>query len=200
MKSICALIEDWVTDDKSLWDRGNEAIVNTGKKVINTLYPDPVGTSIESMKDIGTGTAKLAGKVVSGLGSATHSLASTAPVRNVLIAGAGLGAARYLGQKWTERKNSNTQKPKYHDVPKFESINISEQNENLPRFPQLSYTNKIPRSPRSVASFFMRRKPATYSVNAGDQSVEAHRKISARFVKRSAADTGVDRVVGKLVA
>lgn len=187
MKSICALIENVITD--------------TGKDIYNAL--DPVGTSVDSLKTIGSGTAKLAGHVASGVGSGLYNLAGTSPVRNTLFAAGGLALARGIGKKLQDReKNSQSNlQPKYKAPPKFESVDkLSEQNENLPRFPQLSYINKIPKSPRSVASFFMRRKPNTYDANAADQSIEAHRKISSRFVKRSAASTGVDRVVGKLTA
>jgi hypothetical protein len=190
MKSICAFLENWATDN---------AVYRAGKSVWDAV--DPVGTSADSLKTIGSGAAKVAGYTASGLGNASYNLATSGVGSKVLLTGAGLLGARAIGKKIQERENSSeiSKTPKYKAPPKFEGV-FQEQNENLPRFPTLSYTQKIPRSPRSIASFFMRRKPNNYSVNASDQSIEAHRKISSRFVKRSAANTGVDRVIGRLVA
>jgi hypothetical protein len=156
---------------------------------------------------------------IAGLpGRATHAIANTTTGKYALGALAGLSAARYLAKKYENRNtrenppNPTVSQPleKKQKVKlawekegmKMEStqFNIQEQNENLPRFPMLSYSQKIKPNSRSISHFFMKRKPNNYDTNAENDNIETSRKIAAKNVKDTIADTGVDKTIGKLVA
>jgi len=149
-------------------------------------------------------------------GRATNYLANTDVGKGALAVGTGLFAARMLAKKYqnknTKQDTSNpTVSPPSEKKPVkeldwekenkiHENTDIQEQNENLPRFPMLSYTQKTRPNPRSIASFFLKRKPAEYDPNAESDNIEMSRKIAAKNIKDTAGDTGVDRVIGKLTA
>jgi len=79
-------------------------------------------------------------------------------------------------------------------------IYLSEQNENLPRYPELSYTQKIPRSPRSVASILSKLKPNSYDRDNNRQHIELQKSIAGRVIKKTKAETGYPGGLGKLTA
>jgi len=79
-------------------------------------------------------------------------------------------------------------------------IYLSEQNENLPRYPELSYTQKIPRSPRSVASILSKLKPNSYDRDNNRQHIELQQKIAGNVRKKTKVDTGYPGGFGKLTA
>lgn len=76
---------------------------------------------------------------------------------------------------------------------------LIEQNENLPRYPELSYTQKIPRSPRSVASILSKRKPNSYDRDNARQHIELQKSIAGRVIKKTKAITGYPPGMGKLI-
>lgn len=172
---------------------------------ITTATDAIVDGSIQSVKKLGDNTGALVGGISAGIGN----LSNTDVGKYTIAAGAGLYAARMLAKKYQERQANNEASPMVVKKPekklawmsrgpKMESV-ILEQNENLPRYPTIAYTSKIPKSPRSISGFFMRRRQNVYKTNAAQAGIENSRKIAAKNIKDTAAVTGVDRVIGKLV-
>jgi len=187
--------------EKTIWQRNEE------------LRKDIIDSMDQKIKD----NLPSASTMIGLPGKGIHYLAKTDVGKGALAVGAGLFAARMLAKKY-QKKNTkeetsdstvskSTEKPQGKELSwekgdhkLDETIIHTEQNENLPRFPMLSYTQKIRKNPRSVSGFFIKRKPNNYDVNAGENNIEMQRKIAARNIKKTKADTGVDTVIGKLVA
>lgn len=82
------------------------------------------------------------------------------------------------------------------DFEKYKLKSVREQNENLPGSPMLP--GIIPRNPRSVASFFIRRKMNAYDTNAENKDTKLQQATAARVIKKVKAQTGVDTTIGQL--
>ena len=171
---------------------------------ITTATDAIVDGSIQSVKKLGDNAGALVGATAAGIGN----LSNTDVGKYTIAGGVGLYAARMLAKKYQERQDNKEvtpiKKPEkklawMSHGPKMESL-VVEQNENLPRYPTMAYTTKIPKSPRSISGFFMKRRQNVYDTNAAQASIENSRKIAAKNIKDTAAVTGVDRVIGKLVA
>jgi hypothetical protein len=189
MKAICTILLE-----KDIWQWNKEVRNNT----LDTVLPD-------------------ASTIIGLPGRATSHIANTTTGKIALGTIAGLVAARALAKKYQEKNTKDnlsdptvskqsvkktTEEPDWVKKGKINEdiIIYQEQNENLPRFPMLSYTQKIRPSSRSIASFFLKRKPNQYDTNAESDNIETSRKIAAKNIKDTEADTGVDRVIGKLAA
>lgn len=146
--------------------------------------------------------------VVSGVGNSANYLASTGLGQKALGLGAGLLAARAIadriGKKKEKEKEENNIELSKPNTRKFDWLNRKrptyEQSENLPRYPELSFINKIPRNPRSLVSLMTQRKPNNYDRNIQPKEIDRQVKIASKGIDRNEAQTGYDRVIGKLSA
>lgn len=205
MKAICTILSEYsigrglYVDDDSITGKTNKFISDTVSKGLDYITPKA--------------------STIAGLpGRATYGIANTTTGGIALASLAGLGAARYLAKKYQEKNTRDnqsnptvSQKPEKKQVTKLgwekggiktEQTNLlDEQNENLPRFPMLSYTNTIKPNPRAITTVFQDQpKLNNYDTNAENDNIETSRKIAAKNIKRRAAETSVDKVIGKLVA
>jgi hypothetical protein len=187
-------IADKATD--YLVDKTVDGVVTGAKETKDAI----VDGAVDKAKFVGNTAATTVGD----LGAGVYHLSNTDVGKYALAGGAGLFAARMLAKKYLNKDSENNNKKPEKKLawmsrgPKMESV-ISEQNENLPRYPTMAYTTKIPKSPRSISGFFMRRRQNVYKTNAAQAGIENSRKIAAKNIKDTAAVTGVDRVIGKLV-
>jgi hypothetical protein len=114
----------------------------------------------------------------------------TKPIESDPLKDVGKG---YVGYSSSEPLDWEKQKEKRNT--------ISEQNENLPRFPELSLLRKInPTNPRSIAGINGKRKQNIYDTNAENKNIKSQEEIADNNIKKTKAQTGVDTTLGKLVA
>lgn len=148
-------------------------------------------------------------------GKAVYNIANTNTGKIALGTLAALTAARHLAKKYQEKNTRETSSEPLVSSPSKKTsrkeldwekggpkLKINEQNENLPGFPSYSnFTKHSPmKSPRSIASVLMKRKPNNYDTSAERDHLETSRKILSKNVDDNQATTGVDKVIGKLVA
>ena len=150
--------------------------------------------------------AKATGKVVKGVGNISYSIANTKLGGAALATGTGLYLARkYFNKRERDQdksdginvKTKTKSKKKNRKQPNW----LKEQNENLPRFPVPPNLSRALRpNPRSVVANLGRRVQNKYKPTAERDYLKIQSTISRRNMKKTKADTGTDRVIGKLSA
>ena len=169
--------------------------------------------------------AKATGKVVKGVGNISYSIANTKLGGAALAAGTGLYLARkYFNKRERDQdksdginvKTKTKSKKKNRKQPnwlKEQSILIQETNKNIPGYskppnltgqsPNLTTQPRmigLGRNPRSVVANLGRRKLNNYKTDAEFKHVDLQRRQARANMKKTKADTGTDRVIGKLSA
>ncbi len=151
----------------------NDPLINAANKGIKNV-------SLLAAKKTASGVGNLASNTIVGA-------ANTTAGKIALGTGAAMFAGRKLFKKFVDKEDNKKK-------------NITEQNENLPRFPVSVNTTMIPKNPRSVVSFLLKQKSSNYNKNIDAKNLEIKKDIYGRLLKKDDAETGYEKNIGKLTA
>lgn len=161
----------------SIADKATDYLVDKAVGGVVSVAKETKDAIVDGAVDKAKFAGNVAANTVGNLGAGTYNLSNTDVGKYVLAGGAGLFAARMLAKRYLNKDTEgNIKKPEkklawMSHGPKMESL-VVEQNENLPRYPTMAYTTKIPKSPRSISGFFMRRRQNVYDTNAAQAGIE----------------------------